>query len=203
MNDEEQVPQARTPAGPADAGETPVEKLEGLGVRGILWQLARDGQLIDVRCEMRSATACVVVATSSRYRRVPIGWRRPTTIRGSRCAELRQQLDAIAARMGRVYGPMVVFAAATGLRPSELFGLEWRDIDRAGGVATRRARARAGGGRWVDADATTPKPHPTKVSGLREGDLEGRWTLGGRRDRDSSPPLQTEPVDVQGNREAL
>jgi dipeptidase E len=28
------------------------EKLEALGVRGILWQLARDGQLIDVRCEM-------------------------------------------------------------------------------------------------------------------------------------------------------
>jgi hypothetical protein len=52
MNDEEQVPQARTPAAPAEAGETPVEKLEALGVRGILWQLARDGQIIDVRCEM-------------------------------------------------------------------------------------------------------------------------------------------------------
>lgn len=33
--------------------ETAVEKLEALGVhRGILWQLARDGQLLDVRCEM-------------------------------------------------------------------------------------------------------------------------------------------------------
>jgi hypothetical protein len=52
MNDEEHVPQARTPVAPADAGETPVEKLEALGVRGILWQLARDGQIIDVRCEM-------------------------------------------------------------------------------------------------------------------------------------------------------
>src|SRR3954470_9714696 len=31
---------------------TPPERLESLGVRGILWQLARDGQLIDVRCEM-------------------------------------------------------------------------------------------------------------------------------------------------------
>jgi len=36
----------------ADAGATPVEKLDALGVRGILWQLARDGQIIDVRCEM-------------------------------------------------------------------------------------------------------------------------------------------------------
>jgi hypothetical protein len=52
MNDEKQVPQAGTPAAAADAGVTPVEKLAALGVRGILWQLARDGQLIDVRCEM-------------------------------------------------------------------------------------------------------------------------------------------------------
>jgi integrase len=37
---------------------------------------------------------------------------------------------------------MVVFAAATGLRPSELFGLEWRDIDRAARVVyVRRAYA--------------------------------------------------------------
>jgi hypothetical protein len=52
MNDDEQVTQPRTRAARADAGETPVEKLEAWGVRGILWQLARDGQLIDVRCEM-------------------------------------------------------------------------------------------------------------------------------------------------------
>ena len=52
MNDQEQVPQASTPAAPADADKTPVERLEALGVRGILRQLARDGQLIDVRCEM-------------------------------------------------------------------------------------------------------------------------------------------------------
>ncbi len=52
MNDEEQIPQAGTPAAPADAGETPLEKLEALGVRGILRQLARNGQIIDVRCEM-------------------------------------------------------------------------------------------------------------------------------------------------------
>ena len=31
---------------------TALEELERLGVRGILWQLARDGQLTDVRCEM-------------------------------------------------------------------------------------------------------------------------------------------------------
>src|SRR4051812_8404100 len=30
----------------------PLERLEELGVRGILLRLARDGQLVDVRCEM-------------------------------------------------------------------------------------------------------------------------------------------------------
>jgi hypothetical protein len=32
--------------------QTAVETLEALGIRGILLQLAQNGQLIDVRCEM-------------------------------------------------------------------------------------------------------------------------------------------------------
>jgi len=53
MNDEEQVPQTKPAAATADTGENPVERLKGLGVRrGVLLQLARDGQLVDVRCEM-------------------------------------------------------------------------------------------------------------------------------------------------------
>jgi len=53
MNDEEQISRPKAPAAPADGGATPREKLEALGVvRGILWRLARDGQIIDVRCEM-------------------------------------------------------------------------------------------------------------------------------------------------------
>ena len=53
-----------------------------------------------------------------------------------------QQVDAVAAQLGQVYGPMVIFAAATGLRPSELFGLDRRDVDRQlGVVCVRRAFA--------------------------------------------------------------
>lgn len=48
MSDEEQV----TEAASMDAGQTAVEKFAAWGVRGILWQLARDGQIVDVRCEM-------------------------------------------------------------------------------------------------------------------------------------------------------
>jgi integrase len=45
-----------------------------------------------------------------------------------------QQIEAVATHLGPVYGPMVIFTAATGLRPSEVFGLDQRDVDRQAGV---------------------------------------------------------------------
>jgi integrase len=64
-----------------------------------------------------------------------------------RCREQRpfdswQQIRSLAEHLGPTHGSMVLFAAATGLRPSELFALEHRDIDRAAGVVQiRRAYA--------------------------------------------------------------
>jgi integrase len=66
---------------------------------------------------------------------------------GPRCREQRpfeswEQIRELADRLGPTFGPMVVLAAATGLRPSELFALEHGDIDRAAGVIQiRRAYA--------------------------------------------------------------
>ena len=45
-----------------------------------------------------------------------------------------EELDAVAERLGPRLGPMVIFAAATGMRPGEWVALEHRDIDRAARV---------------------------------------------------------------------
>jgi integrase len=46
-----------------------------------------------------------------------------------------KELEAIAKVLGPRYGPMILFAAATGMRPAEWVALEKRDIDREGRVA--------------------------------------------------------------------
>jgi integrase len=45
------------------------------------------------------------------------------------------EVDMIAVELGPTLGPMIQFAAATGMRPEELLALEREDIDRDGGVA--------------------------------------------------------------------
>jgi integrase len=45
------------------------------------------------------------------------------------------ELEAIASAIGPRYGPMIIFAAATGIRPAEWIAFEKRDIDREGRVA--------------------------------------------------------------------
>src|SRR5437867_3718171 len=55
------------------------------------------------------------------------------------------ELEALAAELGPRYGPLVLFAAATGLRPGEWIALEQRDIDREARVVyVRRALTLAG-----------------------------------------------------------
>jgi integrase len=64
-----------------------------------------------------------------------------------RCREQRPfdswaQIRSLVERLGPRFGPMVVFAAATGLRPSELFAIAHGDLDRGAGVVqVRRAYA--------------------------------------------------------------
>jgi integrase len=55
-----------------------------------------------------------------------------------------EELYALAGRLGPRYGPMVLFAAATRLRPGEWLALEHRDIDREAQVAYVRRTLRNG-----------------------------------------------------------
>lgn len=45
----------------------------------------------------------------------------------------RAEID-LAEKLGPKYGPAVVFASETGMRPSEWLAIEWRDVDRKAGV---------------------------------------------------------------------
>jgi integrase len=52
------------------------------------------------------------------------------------------EVEGVAAELGR-YGPLVVFAVGTGVRPEEAFGADWTDVDlEAGIVRVRRAFAK-------------------------------------------------------------
>ena len=55
-----------------------------------------------------------------------------------------EELYAVTEKLGPRYGPMVVFAAGTGLRPGEWLALEHRDIDREAQVVYVRRTLRNG-----------------------------------------------------------
>jgi integrase len=71
------------------------------------------------------------------------------------------ELEKVAAAIGPRYGPMILFAAATGLRPAEWIALEKRDIDRKervvyvrGSFTRRRAQDPEDGGEHESGTAT-------------------------------------------------
>jgi integrase len=47
-----------------------------------------------------------------------------------------EEVERLADELGPVFGPLVIVAAYTGMRPSEWTALEWRDVDRDAGVVT-------------------------------------------------------------------
>jgi integrase len=104
---------------------------------------------------------------------------------GRRCREQRpfeswEQIRAVAGQLGPAYGPMVVFAAATGLRPSELFALEHGDVDRETGVVQIR-RAYANGRVKQTKTRLSRRAVPLQAIALE--------ALGQRRSQQDSPLL--------------
>src|SRR5438034_142589 len=65
-----------------------------------------------------------------------------------------EELEALAGKLGPYYGPMVVFAAATGLRPGEWIALERRDVDREARVVYIRRAFTNGRLKWTKTEAS-------------------------------------------------
>jgi hypothetical protein len=101
-------------------------------------QTVPDGHRFDATQALRQVLRRAVEwdwLSDSPAKRVP---NPPRRSKEKRPFESWEEIEAVAAQLRPVYGPMVVFAAATGLRPSELFGLEWRDVDHEAGVVYAR-----------------------------------------------------------------
>jgi integrase len=64
-----------------------------------------------------------------------------------------EEVEGVAARLC-VYGPLVLFAAATGLRPGEWLALEWRDVDREQQVVYVRRSYRNGRVKYPKTEAS-------------------------------------------------
>ncbi len=75
-----------------------------------------------------------------------------------------EEIDLVATELGPVYGPMIWFAAATGMRPEEWIALERQDVDRAGRVA-RVARTHVEG---------RTKTHGKTAASVREVPLSAK-----------------------------
>jgi integrase len=65
-----------------------------------------------------------------------------------------EEVEAVAAAVGPRYGSLVVFAAATGMRPGKWLALEWWDIDRAQRVAYVRRSYRNGRVKYPKTEAS-------------------------------------------------
>jgi integrase len=109
----------------------------------------------------------------------------PEELRPFTCVEV----DALALELGPAFGPLVVFAAETGLRTNEWVALERRDLDRPGrAVAVQR--------RFADGALT---PYPKTVRSRRRVPLSTRALAA----VESLPPRLDTPIlfpTVQGAR---
>jgi integrase len=98
------------------------------------------------RSSLPEKSAYAIMQAFSQVLEGAVGWglvatnpvRRAGKTRQPRRAEVvpftRAEVDAIAAELGP-HGPMIVFAAETGMRPSEWLALEWDDVNRDSGEA--------------------------------------------------------------------
>jgi integrase len=115
-------------------GERPVRELRSEEIAA--WRISLSlGYRFDATQALRQVLARAVVWGMTHANPAKLGVDNPSPRRREqRPFESWDELDAVAARLSPRYRPMVIFAAATGLRPAEWLALEWRDIDLEGRV---------------------------------------------------------------------
>jgi len=109
-------------------GERPVAELRSEDVAA--WRIALSpGYRFDATQALRQVLARAVVWGMINLNPAKLGVDNPSPRRREqRPFESWAELDALVAKLSARYRPMVIFAAATGLRPAEWLALEWRDI---------------------------------------------------------------------------
>jgi len=121
-------------------GERPVGELRSQEIAA--WRIGLSpGYRFDATQALRQVLSRAVVWGMIDVNPAKLGVDNPSPRRREQCPfESWAELDAVAANLGPRYAPMVVFAAATGLRPGEWVALEQRDVDREARVVyVRRA----------------------------------------------------------------
>jgi integrase len=110
-------------------GERPIGELRSEEVAA--WRIALSaGYRFDATQALRQVLARAVVWGMIDVNLAKLGVDNPSLRRREqRPFETWVELDAVAENLPPRYRPMVIFAAATGLRPAEWIALEWRDLD--------------------------------------------------------------------------
>ena len=110
-------------------GDRPVGELRSEEIAA--WRIALSpGYRFDATQALRQVLARAVVWGMIDGNPAKLGVDNPSPRRREqRPFETWAELDAIAPHLAPRYRPMVIFAAATGLRPAEWLALEWRDLD--------------------------------------------------------------------------
>ncbi len=110
-------------------GDRPVSELRSEEIAA--WRIPLSpGYRFDATQALRQVLARAVVWGMIEVNPAKLGVDNPSPRRREqRSFESWAEIDAVAANLSPVFGPMVIFAAATGLRPAEWLALERRDVD--------------------------------------------------------------------------